>query len=70
MASKKTLNTANQYIIKNDEARKYFYEEYKKIDINVTPGHFPNFKTIEEVDKWISFMEKVQVSMNEYFDNQ
>lgn len=50
----------SKYKIENDEVRKYFYEEYAKINIQVVPGHWPNFKTKKEVDKWIECMKKLE----------
>jgi hypothetical protein len=41
------------YVIEDAEIRTYFHEKYKELNIRVTPGHYPNFKTKEEVDKWI-----------------
>lgn len=39
------------------EVEQYFYEKYKKSKIKVVPGHWPNFKTKEEVDKWFKFLK-------------
>lgn len=58
----------SKYIIENDEVRKYFYEEYQKINVRVTPGHYPNFKTKDEVDKWIDFMKKVEDNFRDLFN--
>ena len=42
-----------------DEVWKYFLERYRKCDFRVVPGHCPDFKSKEDVDKWIQFMEKL-----------
>ena len=42
-----------------DEVWKYSLEQYRKCDFRVTPGHWPDFKSKEDVDKWIQFMEKL-----------
>ena len=42
-----------------DEVWKYFLERYRKCDFRVVPGHWPDFKSKEDVDKWIQFMEKL-----------
>lgn len=48
-----------------EEIQKYFFEQYQKASFRVVPGHWPNFKTKEDVDKWIKQMEKL---INELFD--
>lgn len=60
----------SKYIIENDEVREYFHQEYKNINVEVVPGHWPNFKTKEEVDKWIQFMTKVEKSIHDVFDEK
>lgn len=42
-----------------DEVWKYFWERYRKCDFRVVPYHWPDFKSKEDVDKWIQFMEKL-----------
>ena len=42
-----------------DEVWKYFWEKYRKCDFRVVPGHWPNFKSKEDVDKWIQSNEKL-----------
>lgn len=42
-----------------DEVKKYFFEKYGKSKVMVVPGHWPDFKTKEEVDEWIGFIERV-----------
>jgi L-arabinose isomerase len=37
----------------NQEIETYFAEQYKKAKFTVVPGHWPDFKSKEEVDKWI-----------------
>ncbi|WP_251861061.1 hypothetical protein [Clostridium sp. Marseille-Q2269] len=41
----------------SNEIYEYFMEKYKKANFKVVPGHWPNFKTKEEVDKWLKIME-------------
>ena len=40
------------------EVEAYFIEKYKKANIKLVPGHWPDFKSKEEVDRWISILEK------------
>jgi len=37
----------------------YFLEKYEKANFRVVPGHWPNFKTKEEVDEYIDANEKL-----------
>lgn len=38
------------------EIEDYFVEQYKKTGIRVVPGHWPEMKTKEDVDRWINFL--------------
>lgn len=42
-----------------DDVKEYFLEKYKKANFRVVPGHWPEFETKEQVDKWINRMEKL-----------
>jgi len=42
-----------------DAVWKYFWEKYRKCDFRVVPGHWPDFKSKEDVDKWIQSHEKL-----------
>ena len=42
-----------------DEVYKYFIEKYKDCKVRVVPGHWPDFKTQDEVDKWIDFNNRM-----------
>ena len=35
------------------EVSKYFQKQYKELGVRVVPGHWPDFKSKAEVDKWI-----------------
>lgn len=35
------------------EIEEYFVLKYKDANFRVVPGHWPDFKTKEEVDEWI-----------------
>jgi len=37
--------------IANSEVAAYFYEKYEKASFRVVSGHWPDFKTKEEVDE-------------------
>lgn len=39
-----------------EDIKKYFFEQYKKQEFRVVPGHWPDFRTKKEVDDWISMM--------------
>lgn len=45
----------------------YFYSEYQKQDIRVVPGHWPDFQTKEEIDKWIEGLQMHKKMMEELF---
>lgn len=51
-----------------DEIYKYFLEKYNKCRIKVVPGHWPDFKTREEVDKWIEKLETQLRFFEDYFE--
>ena len=44
-----------------EEIMKYFEEQYKKCEVSVVPGHWPNFKSKKEVDEWINSLEQVKL---------
>ena len=44
---------------KHDEVTAYFFERYEKASFTVVPGHWPDFKTKEEVDEYIDAIEKI-----------
>mgnify|MGYP007130825603 CR=1 FL=1 len=44
---------------KRDEVMAYFLERYEKSSFRVVPGHWPDFKTKEEVDEYIDVTEKI-----------
>lgn len=58
-----------RYKIENEEVRKYFHEEYNKINVRVVPGHWPNFKTKDEVDEWICHMKKLESEWDRLFND-
>lgn len=41
------------------EIETYFWDKYNRQDIRVVHGHWPDFKTKEDVDKWLIFINKV-----------
>lgn len=47
----------------SNEIYQYFMEKYKKSDFTVLPGHWPDFKSKEEVDKWFEIINSM---FNEY----
>jgi len=53
--------------IKREEAQKYFFKKYQQANIRVVPGHWPDFKSKEEVDSWFESMENLYnfISKNE-----
>lgn len=49
-----------EYRIKQDntdDVFEYFKEQYEKASFRVVPGHWPDFESKEEVDRWISMHE-------------
>ena len=43
----------------SDEVYEYFLERYQKAKFRVVPGHCPNFKSKEHVDKWFKFVDDI-----------
>lgn len=43
------------------EIAEYFGEKYKAQDIRVVPGHWPDFKSKEQVDEWIEMLQMIFV---------
>lgn len=41
----------------------YFSEQYGKASFRVVPGHWPDFKSKEEVDKWLKMVQ----AMGDFF---
>ncbi len=41
------------------EIEDYFEEQYENCGIKVVPGHWPEMKTKEDVDKWISGLKMI-----------
>ena len=48
----------------NADVAQYFQEQYAKSNVRVVPGHWPDFKSKQAVDDWISFLQKVASEMN------
>lgn len=42
------------------EVSEYFREQYGRASFRVVPGHWPDFKSKEEVDKWMVMMQKMR----------
>lgn len=63
----KYIEQARDNRIMREEAKLYFIEEYQKQDIRVAPGHWPDFATKEEVDKWIEGLRVQKEIMEELF---
>lgn len=40
------------------QVEEYFFERYAKADFRVTPGHWPDFQSKEEVDEWFKSIEE------------
>ena len=45
-----------------DEIRKYFMEKYAECSFRIVPGHWPDFKSKEEVDEWVDTWEKIMIA--------
>ena len=43
-----------------DEVQEYFFKKYEKAGFRVVPGHWPDFNSKEDVDKWIHGMEEME----------
>lgn len=50
-----------------DEVMEYFKKRYSKCEVKVVPGHWPHFKTKEEVDRWIDFQNSLTKGFDAYF---
>jgi len=42
----------------NKSLEKYFLERCEKAGLVVVPGHIPNFKNKDDIDKWIEVIGK------------
>lgn len=42
-----------------DEVKEYFNQRYKESEVKVVPGHWPKFKTKEQVDLWFSLLNSM-----------
>lgn len=40
------------------EIEGYFIEQYEKAGFTIVPGHWPDMKTKEDVDRWVSVIKK------------
>ncbi|HAQ41551.1 MAG TPA: hypothetical protein DCM73_12465 [Clostridiales bacterium] len=49
------------------EIEKYFVERYKKCGVRVVPGHWPEMKTKEDVDRWIELLKKSEEMLDVLF---
>lgn len=49
----------------NDDVMQYFFERYENCGFKVLVGHWPDFKSKEEVDEWIKFTDKL---FDTYYD--
>lgn len=47
----------------------YFHEQYKSADFRVVPGHWPDFKTKEEVDEWLDTMSRIMAAFRKEPDH-
>lgn len=47
------------------EIEEYFFRQYEKASFRVVPGHWPTFKSKEEVDRWLGLLD---VNMAKAFD--
>lgn len=43
-----------------------FTERDRASDFGLVPGHYPNFKTVEEVDKWFDEWEEMSREIFDY----
>lgn len=47
---------------------KYFFSKYKKANFRVVPGHWPDFKSKEEIDRWFEDFKILQKSFEDCFE--
>lgn len=66
----KYVSQARKNRAEREEARKYFIEEYQKQDFKVVPGHWPDFATKKDVDKWIDMQNNIMKAARELFDKK
>jgi len=52
-----------------DEIKTYFMQRYKEASFRVVPGHWPDFKSKDEVNNWIGGMEKITEAFSDAFQN-
>ena len=60
--SRRYIEQAKENRGKRAEARRYFMERYSQLPFRVIPGHWPDFASKEEVDRWIDLHQKIIAS--------
>lgn len=53
------MNSKEQRCNDRLDVMAYFFEKYEKANFSVVPGHWPDFKTKEEVDEYMDANEKI-----------
>lgn len=48
----------------------YFIQQYEKASFRVVPGHWPDFATKEEVDRWIKMTQDMLNFFSEKYANK
>jgi len=64
--SPKYIKTALENRREMEEAGKYFLEQYQKASFRVVPGHWPEFRSKKEVDKWIKASETISENFEDW----
>jgi len=41
------------------DVKEYFQQQYNDSGIRVVPGHWPDFKSREQVDQWITLIKSM-----------
>ncbi len=52
------------------DVEEYFYQRYKKADFKAVPGHWPDFQSQEEVDRWFMMIENALGKIREKNGNK
>ena len=65
--SPKYINIALENRKRMEGAKKYFIEKYQRSPVRVTPGHWPEFRSKEQVDEWFKMHEIIEKSFDDLF---
>jgi nitrogen regulatory protein PII-like uncharacterized protein len=57
LASVRDIDCVGEVEIMKKDVYDYFIQQYEKASFRVVPGHWPDFESKEDVDKWIKMTQ-------------